>query len=95
MTKIHVTSSLIDPLSEDDEEDNLEEDYSDSDEYSPETDEEVPDEVTDTRNEPAPSTSNKSFGFHRTGRVGLCGGYDRVPFSFFSFQPLPLLRYHN
>ena len=87
MTKIDVTtSSLIHPLSEDDVEDHLEEHYSDSDEYSPETDEEVPDEVTDTRNERVPSTSNKSFGFHRTSRVGLCGGYDRVPRSFSVFS---------
>ena len=43
---------VIDPLSENDEEDHLEEDYSDSAEYSLELDEEVPNEVTDTHNEP-------------------------------------------
>ena len=59
---------FMDPLSEDDVEDLLEEDYSDSDEYSPELDEEVPNEVTDARNEPVSSTSNQSFGFHRTDR---------------------------
>ena len=56
-------SSLIDQLSEDDVEDHPKEDYCDSDEYLREIDEEVPNEVTDTRNEPVPSTSNKSFGF--------------------------------
>ena len=43
---------FMDPLSAGDEEDHLEEDYSDSAEYSPELDEEVPNEMTDTRNEP-------------------------------------------
>ena len=47
---------FIDPLSEDDEEDHLVEDYSDSAEYSPELNEEVPNEVTDTCNEPIRST---------------------------------------
>ena len=47
---------FIDPLSENDEEDHLEEDYSDSAQYSPELDEEVPNEVTDTRNEPVRAT---------------------------------------
>ena len=47
---------FIDPLSENDEEDHLEEDYKDSAEFSPELDEEVPNEVTDTRNEPVRST---------------------------------------
>ena len=47
---------LIDPLSENDEEDHIEEDYSDSAEFSPELDEEVPTGVTDTRNEPVLST---------------------------------------
>ena len=47
---------FIDILSENDEEDHLEEDYSDSAEYSPELDEAVPNEVTDTRNEPVRST---------------------------------------
>ena len=46
---------FVDPLSEKDEEDLLEEDYSDSAEFSPELDEEVPNEVTDTRNEPVRS----------------------------------------
>ena len=46
---------FIDPLCENDE-DHLEEDYSDSAEFSPELDEEVPNEVTDTRNEPVRST---------------------------------------
>ena len=45
---------FIDTLSEND--DHLEEDYSDSAEYSPELDEAVPNEVTDTRNEPVRST---------------------------------------
>ena len=39
---------FMDPLSEDDEEDHLEIDYSDFAEHSPELDEEVPNEVTDT-----------------------------------------------
>ena len=39
---------FIDILSENDEEDHLEEDYSNSVEYSPELDEAVPSEVTDT-----------------------------------------------
>ena len=45
---------FIDTLSENDEGDHVEEDYSDSAEYSPELDEAVPNEVTDsdTRNEP-------------------------------------------
>ena len=47
---------FIDILSENDEEDHLEEVYSDSAEYSPELDEAVPNEVTDTRNEPVRST---------------------------------------
>ena len=47
---------FIDPLSENDEEDHLEEDYCDSAEFSPELDEEVPNEVTDTRNVPVRST---------------------------------------
>ena len=47
---------FIDTLSENDEEDHLEEDYSDSAQYSPELDEAVPNEVTDTRNEPVCST---------------------------------------
>ena len=47
---------FINPLSEDDEIDHLEEDYSDSDKYLPELDKEVPNEVTDTRNEPVHST---------------------------------------
>ena len=47
---------FMDPLSEDDEEDHREEDYSDSAQGSPELDKEVPNEVTDTRNEPVRST---------------------------------------
>ena len=47
---------FIDTLSENDEEDHLEEDYSDSAEFLPELDEAVPNEVTDTRNEPVGST---------------------------------------
>ena len=47
---------FINPPREDDEEDHLEEDYSDSAKYSPELDEEVPNEVTDTRNELVSST---------------------------------------
>ena len=43
---------FMDPLSDDDVEDHLEEGYSDSAEFSPESDEEVPNEVIDTRNEP-------------------------------------------
>ena len=47
---------FINPLRENDEEDHLEEDYSDSAEFSPALDEKVPNEVTDTRNEPVCST---------------------------------------
>ena len=47
---------FIDPLSENDEEDHLEEDYSDFAEFLPELNEEVPNEVTDTRNELVCST---------------------------------------
>ena len=47
---------FIDILSENDDEDHLQEDYRDSAEYSPELGEEVPSEVTDTRNEPVRST---------------------------------------
>ena len=47
---------FIDILSENDDEDHLQEDYRDSAEYSPELGEEVPNEVTDTRNEPVRST---------------------------------------
>ena len=48
---------FIDILREnDEEEDHLEEDYSDSAEYSPELDKAVPNEVTDTRNELVRST---------------------------------------
>ena len=43
---------FMDPLSEDNEEDHLKEDYCNSAEYLPELDEEVPNEVTDTRKEP-------------------------------------------
>ena len=46
---------LIDPLSQNDVEDHIEADYSDSAEFWPELDEEVPNEVTDTRNEPVRS----------------------------------------
>ena len=61
---------FMDPLSEDDAEEN----YSDSTEYLPELDEEAPKEVTDARNEPVRSASNQSFCLHRTGRAVLCGG---------------------
>ena len=54
MTKIDVTN-FIGPLNEDDEEDHLEEDCSDSAEYSQEVDEAVPNEVAGTRNEPVRS----------------------------------------
>ena len=47
---------FIDPLSENDENDHLEEDYSDSGKYPPELDEDVPNEVTDTQNEPVRKT---------------------------------------
>ena len=47
---------FVDTLSEKDEEDHLEEDYSNSAEYSPELDVAVPNEVTDTHNEPVRST---------------------------------------
>ena len=47
---------FIDTLSENNEEDHIEEDYSDSAEYSPELDKAVPNEMTDTRNEPVCST---------------------------------------
>ena len=47
---------FIDTLSENDKEDHLEEDYSDSAEYSPELDKAVPNEVTDTGNELVRST---------------------------------------
>ena len=47
---------FINILSENDKEDHLEEDYSDSAEYSRELDEAVPNEVTDTRNELVRST---------------------------------------
>ena len=47
---------FIDILSENNEEDHLEEDYSDFAEHSPELDEAVPNEVTDTPNEPVRST---------------------------------------
>ena len=46
---------FINLLSENDEEDHLEENYSDSAEFSPELDE-VSNEVTDTHNEPVRST---------------------------------------
>ena len=46
-------------LNEDDVKDHLYKDYGDSDEYSPEIVEQVPNVVTDTRNEPIPSTPNK------------------------------------
>ena len=69
----------MDPLSEDDEEDDFEGDDSDTDDYSPEIEGEVTNDVSDTRVEPVPSTSNQSFGFHRAGRAGLRGGRGRVP----------------
>ena len=47
---------FIDTLSENEEENHLEEDYSDSAEYSPELDKAVPNEVTDTRKELVRST---------------------------------------
>ena len=67
-----------DPLSEDDIEDHLEEDYSDSHKYLLEIDEKVPNEVTDTLNEPVPQTSNKSFDVRRAGSAGLHGGRGSV-----------------
>ena len=48
--------TFLDLISEDDKEDHLKEDYSDSAEYSPELGKEVPNEVTDTRNKPVHST---------------------------------------
>ena len=51
------------PLSEDDKEDHLEKD-------SPELDEEVLNELTDTCNKPVRSSSDYSFGFHRTSHAG-------------------------
>ena len=48
----------MDPLSEDDKDDHLEEDSNDSAQYLPKFDEEVPNEVTDTHNEHVCSTSN-------------------------------------
>ena len=47
---------FIDTLSENNEEDHLEEDCNDSAEYSPELNEAVPNKVTDTRIEPVCST---------------------------------------
>ena len=47
---------FVNILGENDEEDHLEEDYSDSAENSPELDEAVPNKVTDTRNELVRST---------------------------------------
>ena len=70
---------FMDPLSEDDEEDHLEEVCSDSTEYSPELDRVVPNEVTDTPDELVRSASSQSFGLHRTGRAGLHGGCARIP----------------
>ena len=57
---------FINPLHEDNEENHLEKDYSDSSKYLPESDEEVTNEVidSDTHNEPVRSTSKQSFGFH-------------------------------
>ena len=53
----HVLDEIfIGTLSENDEEDHLEEDYSGSAEYLPELDQVVPNEVTDTRKEPVRST---------------------------------------
>ena len=72
---------FIDVLSENDEENHLE-DYSDSAEYSSELDKAVPNKVTDTCNEPVRSTSNKCFGFHRTDRVRLRGTCSCIPDSF-------------
>ena len=46
---------FIDILSENNEEDHLEEDYKDSVEHSPELDEAVPNKVTNTRNKPVRS----------------------------------------
>ena len=73
---------FMDPLSEDDVEDHLEEDYSDSAEYSPEVDKEVPNEETDSPNELVRSISNQNFSFRRTGRAGLRGGCGRIPGTF-------------
>ena len=52
---------FIDSLSEDNEENHLEKDYSDSSEYLPELEEEIPNEVTDsdTRNDPVRSLQIK------------------------------------
>ena len=72
---------FIDPLSENDE-DHLDEYYSDFAEYSPELDEEVPNEVTDTHDEPVLSTSNKRFSFLGTGHVRLRGRCGCIPGSF-------------
>ena len=68
----------MNPLSDDNIECHLEEDYSDADKYSPKLDDKVPNEVTDTNNERVPLISNKSFSFHG----GLCCGRGRVPGSF-------------
>ena len=79
---------FIDTLSENDEEDHLEEDCNDSAECLPELDEAVPNEVTDTCNEPVRSTENKCFSFHWTSRAGLRGACGRIPANF------ALLLYH-
>ena len=76
---------FLDPLIENDGEDDLEEEYRDSVEYSIESDEEFPIKVTNTRNESVRSTSNQSFGFHRTVCAGLRGWCSRIPGSFAPF----------
>ena len=63
LTLLVLDEIFMDPLSKDDEEDQLEEDSSDSAEYLPELDKQASHEVTDTHNEPVRSASDQSFGF--------------------------------
>ena len=54
---------FLEPLSDDNIEVHLEEDFNDSDEYLPELNEEVPNKVTESRSRLVPS-SNTSYSFH-------------------------------
>ena len=85
---------FIYPLSGDDEKRHPGEDSGDSAEYLPQFDEEVPNEATDSRNQQVRSTSNQSFGFHRTGRAGLRGGCGRIPGSF-ALRLCHFFKYYN
>ena len=92
MLQLVLDEIFMDPLIEDNVEDHLEEDYSDSDKFSPELDEEVLNEVADICNEPVPSTSYQfRLSLNRLSRT--LWGVRPCSQQFCSSQSLPLLIY--